>query len=192
MGDDLLEDLVDADSGLGRGEDGVVGVEADDVLDLLAHALRLGRGEVDLVDDGEDVEVVLDGQVAVGERLGLDALRGIDDEDGPLARGQRAGDFVREVDVAGGVDQVEGVLAVAERDGAGLDGDAALALEVHVVEHLLVHLARLHRARDLQQTVGERRLAVIDVGDDGEVADELGVGHGRGAENSEFRIANSE
>src|SRR5207244_9502597 len=38
-------------------------------------------------------------------------------------------------------------------------------------------VARLDRARDLQQTVGERRLAVIDVGDDREVADVLRVGH---------------
>ena len=108
--DDLLEDLVDADAGLGRGQDGVVGVEADHVLDLLAHALRLGRGEVDLVDDREDVEVVRDGQVAVGQRLRLHALRGVDDEDGPFAGRQRARDLVAEVDVSGRVDEVERVV----------------------------------------------------------------------------------
>ena len=98
--DDLLEDLVDADARLRRGQDGVVRVEADDVLDLLAHPLRLGRREVDLVDHREDVEVVVDGQVGVGQRLRLDALRGVDDENGALARGEAARDFVGEVDVA--------------------------------------------------------------------------------------------
>ena len=53
----------------------------------------------------------------------------------------------------------------------GLDGDAPLALEVHRVEDLRLHLARLQRAGDLEKAVGERRLAVVDVGDDGEVAD---------------------
>ena len=53
--------------------------------------------------------------------------------------------------------------------------DAALALEVHRVEQLVVHLARGDGARDLQDAVGERRLAMIDVGDDAEVADESGV-----------------
>ena len=53
----------------------------------------------------------------------------------------------------------------------GLDGDAPLALEVHRVEVLLLHVARLDRARDLEDAIGQRRLAVIDVGDDREVAD---------------------
>ena len=36
-----------------------------------------------------------------------------------------------------------------------------------------------HDAGDLQHPVGKRRLAVVDVGDDAEVADERGVGRGR-------------
>ena len=52
-----------------------------------------------------------------------------------------------------------------------LDRDAALALEVHRVEHLRFHLARLQRAGQLEKAVGERRLAVIDVRDDREIAD---------------------
>jgi hypothetical protein len=36
----------------------------------------------------------------------------------------------------------------------GLNGDAALALEVHCIEHLGLHLARGHRAGQLEQAVG--------------------------------------
>ena len=46
-------------------------------------------------------------EVDVGERLGLDALGGVDDEDGALAGLQAAADLVGEVDVAGRVDEVE-------------------------------------------------------------------------------------
>ena len=53
-----------------------------------------------------------------------------------------------------------------------LDGDAALALEIHGVEDLGFHLARLERAGELEEAIGQRRLAVVDVGDDREVADE--------------------
>ena len=56
-----------------------------------------------------------------------------------------------------------------------LDRDAALALEVHRVEDLRFHLARLERAGDLEKAVCQRRLAVVDVRDDREVADETGV-----------------
>src|SRR4051794_3391219 len=58
--DDGLEDFLDADAGLRAGEDGAAGIEADDLLDLLADAFRVGGGEVDLVDDGDDLVVVLD------------------------------------------------------------------------------------------------------------------------------------
>ena len=79
--------------------------------------------------------------------------------------------------MAGRVDQVELVhLAVlgrvVEPDGLRLDGDAALALDIHLVEELVVRLTLGERARDLEDAVGERGFAVIDVRDDREIADE--------------------
>ncbi len=165
-----------ADALLRRGEEDLVGAEAEGVDQLLRDALGLGAGQVDLVDDGDELQVGFHRQVDVGERLRLDALRGIDDEQGALAGGERAGDLVAEVDVAGGVDEVELVAdavlrAEGHADGLGLDGDALLALEVHVVEHLRGHVALRDGAGLLEQPVGERRFAVVDVGDDAEVAD---------------------
>ncbi len=64
-----------------------------------------------------------------------------------------------------------------DADRLGLDRDPALALELHRVEHLRAHLATGHRVRDLENAVGERRLAVVDVRDDREVADSVQV-HG--------------
>jgi hypothetical protein len=52
-----------------------------------------------------------------------------------------------------------------------LDRDAALALQVHRVEQLRAMVARVDRAGDLEDAVGQGRLPVIDVGDDREVAD---------------------
>ena len=65
------------------------------------------------------------------------------------------------------------------RTARGLDRDAALALEVHVVEQLLLHLARRDGAGELEKAVGQRRLAVVDVGNDREVADPGGYAHSR-------------
>ena len=68
-----------------------------------------------------------------------------------------------------------------------------------VVEHLLGHLALGQRAGLLDQAVRERRLAVVDVGDDREIpdrfdgmraherADSRGLGQGRGLEARSFR-----
>ena len=60
--------------------------------------------------------------------------------------------------------------SVFHRDGMGLDGDAALALEVHGVEHLLLGLALLDRSCDLQKAIGKSRFTVVDVSDDAKVA----------------------
>ena len=76
----------------------------------------------------------------------------------------------------GGVDQMQ-LIGLAVLRGVHhahrlrLDRDAALALEVHRVEHLRAHLTRRDRMRQLEDPIGERRLAVIDVRDDREVAD---------------------
>ena len=58
-----------------------------------------------------------------------------------------------------------------------LDRDPPLALEIHRVEHLSPHVALGDGVRQLEDAVGERRLAVVDVRDDREVADVLLV-HG--------------
>ena len=51
-----------------------------------------------------------------------------------------------------------------------LDGDAALPFQIHRVEQLLLHVAGSDRAGAMQQAVRERRLPVIDMGDDAEIS----------------------
>src|SRR5690606_39116980 len=58
----------------------------------------------------------------------------------------------------------------AQRRRLSLDRDAALALDVHRVEHLGLHLAIGQAAAAMNDAVGKRRFAVVDVGNDGEIA----------------------
>ena len=74
------------------------------------------------------------------------------------------------------VDQVEQVRLSIRRQvvhahGVQLDRDAPLALEFIVVQDLLSHLTPVESAGLLEQPVGQRALAMIDVSDDAEVAD---------------------
>lgn len=83
--------------------------------------------------------------------------------------------------MAGGVDEVQGVGDVVQRGERQphrlrLDGDAALALNVHPVEVLFAHPAVIDDSGQLEHAVGQRRLAMIDVRDDAEVADQRGIG----------------
>ena len=144
--DDGFENGFDIEAGLGRNADGVRRVDADHVLDLLLDAVGVGGRQIDLVQDREDLEIVVERLVDVGERLRLDALACVDDEDRAFAGGKRPRDLVGEVDVAGRVHQVQLIglpvlRAIIQANGLGLDRDAALALDVHRVEDLLLHLA---------------------------------------------------
>jgi hypothetical protein len=148
---------------------------ADELGDLGGGRVRIGLRQVDLVHHGDDLEVVLDRQIRIGDGLRLDPLRGVDDEQSAFAGLQGARNLVGEVDVARRVDQVQLVALPGHADGLGLDRDPALALELHRVEHLGAHVPPGHGLRQLEDAVGERRLTVVDMGDDREVADAFQV-----------------
>ena len=76
----------------------------------------------------------------------------------------------------GRVDEIELVALavllgrVIKSDRLGLDGDAALAFQLQRIEHLVLHFAGFQAAANLDEAVRQRGLAVIDVGDDREIA----------------------
>src|SRR5690606_11834698 len=98
-----------------------------------------------LVEHGNDFEIVLQGEISVRERLRFNALRRVNDKEGAFASGEGTGYFVAKVDVAGRVDQVELIVEtvlglIEQADALRLDGNAALALQIHRVEDLSLHL----------------------------------------------------
>ena len=191
MLDYAFQHRLDTDALLGRDRDGGERVESEILIDLLADTLDIRRRQIDLVDHWQQIEIVLEREVQVGDGLRLHPLGRVDDNNRPVAGHQRATHLVGEVDVARGIDEVELVALttrrhVVERHRVALDGDAALALDVHVIEQLVAELPRRNRSTGLDEAVGKRRLAMVDVGDDAEVAD---VPHGARAGNTGWRKA---
>ena len=180
--DHLVEQFGHTHTGLARHPQHLLGFTPDDVRDLARVPVWVGGRQVDLVEHRDDGEVVVHRQVQIRQRLRLDALRGIDEQHRPLARLQRTAHLVGEVDVSGCVDQVDDVVLVTDLprqpNVLRLDGDATLAFDIHPVEVLRAHRTLLHHAGELQHPVGQRRLSVIDVGDDAEVPDPQWVGEG--------------
>ena len=79
------------------------------------------------------------------------------------------------------VDQVEVVDLsvfgfVVQRSGLCLDGDAALFLDVHRVENLGFHFTRLESTTTLNQTIGQRGFAVVNVRNDRKISDVIHQG----------------
>ena len=88
---DAVEQLFDALPGLAAHAQHVLGRPADEARELARVLLRVGRRQVDLVEHGDDREVVLEREVQVRERLRLNALRGIHEQDRALAGRQGYG-----------------------------------------------------------------------------------------------------
>ena len=128
---------------------------------------------------------MLDRLIDVGERLRLNPLGRIHDEQRAFARGKAARHFIGKVHMARCVHEVQLISdaifgLIVEPDGLRFDRNAALFFNVHIVEHLLCarHFAVGQPARILDETVGERRFTVVDMGDNRKIADEAKVGHG--------------
>ena len=177
-----VDDLIHVETRFGRHAYRVRTVEADALFDFGLDSVGLGAGQIDFIEYGHYFMIVIQGQIDVGQSLGLHALGGVHHQQGPVARGQRARNLVVEVHVAGGVDEVEDVLPpvfvrVGDAHGLGLDGDAALALQVHLVQILIAGFAVADQARVFEDTIGQGGFAVVDVGDNAEIADVIQGSH---------------
>ena len=142
------------------------------------HRLHGGEevraGAVHLVDEGDARDAVAVGLPPDGLGLGLDARDGVEDGDGAVEDAQAALHLDRKVHVPGRIDDVDAKVAPERRRGGGRDRDAALLLLRHPVHdgRALVDLAHLvGAARVVEDPLGRRRLAGVDVGHDPDVAD---------------------
>ncbi len=149
---------------------------ADDVLYLVAHTLRVCRGQVYLVDDRHYLQIMLQCKIGVGKGLGLYALGGIHYEYSALTGGKGAGDLIVEVYVPRCVYKVEHVFlsvvcGIEEPHCSCLYGYAPLPLNVHVVKELILHVTQCHSLCKLQYPVGKGGFAVIYMGYDTKIPD---------------------
>src|SRR5665213_1444515 len=181
--DDGFQHAVDIEARLGGNRDCFRSVDADYVLDLLAHAFGFRGREVDLVQHRHDFEIGVDRLIDIRQRLGLHALARIHHQQCALTSGKAAAYLIGEVHMAGRVHEIEDVgltvfRLVFQANGLRLDGDATLALDIHGIEHLILHLTAGQPAGDLNQPVGQRGFAMVDMCDNGKIADFGEVDHG--------------
>ena len=133
-------------------------------------------GAVHLVDERDARDVVLVGLPP--DRLGLRLNAGdrVENGDGAVEYAETPLDLDGKVHVPGRIDNVDAVVAPERRRGSRRDRDAALLLLRHPVHRrgALVHLAHLVGATGVvEDPLGRRRLARVDVGHDPDVADAL-------------------
>ena len=155
----------------------VAGAElVEEVEGLVDDPVRARTVAVNLVDHHDRLEA--QGQRLLGHEAGLRhrAFDSIDEKQHAVDHAQHALDLATEVSVPRGVDDVDVHTLVIDRQVLGQDGDAPLLFEVVRIHHALGDvLVRGEGAGLLQELVDEGGLAVVDVGNDGDVTD--GTGH---------------
>jgi len=196
-----LETGTDGDGTLfgGDGEiahDGVVVGGNDDVdvlegldetlVGLFGVELEFEDGTIDLVDEDDGADTLGEGLAEDGFGLDADTFDAIDDDEGTISDTEGGSDFRGEVDVSGGVDEVDQEVAlvvleardesfvdvVVHGDGGGLDGDTTGDfIGAGVEEAGITGGFLLDDTGGSDEGVGEGGLTVIDVGDDGHVTD---------------------
>ena len=147
-----------------------VGLEAiDDRLDV---GVEVGPGAVEFVDETDARNLVAVGLTPDGLGLGLDPGDAVEDGDGAVENPEAALHLDREVDVAGGIDDVDVVVVPDAGGGGGGDGDPPLLLLLHPVHRggAFVDLADLVVAAGvIEDALGQGRLARVDMGHDPDV-----------------------
>ena len=137
---------------------------------VVERALGLGAGTVDLVDDNHDRKTGVDGVAQNKAGLGHGALERINQKQGAVRHAQNALDLAAKVGMAGGIEDVDLHALILDGDVLSQNGDAAFALLIVGVEHALLHLlVRTESIRGAKELVNQGSLAVVDVGDDGDV-----------------------
>ena len=169
----------------------VLGVEVhEQLVDLVEDGRDAGVGPVDLVDHDDHGQVVGERLAEHESRLRQRPFGGVDEQQHAVDHRQRPLDLTAEVGVTGRVDDVERHSVPHDRHVLGQDRDALFLLEVGRVHHPIgERLVDPERARLAQQRVDQGGLAVVDVGDDRQVA-KVGTG-GHDPKDANAPIVNS-
>ncbi len=148
------------------------GVEIDEqIVNLVQHFLRTGVGAVNLVDDQNRRQMGFERLAQHVARLRQRAFAGIDQQHDAIHHLERAFHFAAKVAVAGRVHDVDLYVVIEDGGVLGQNGDAALALQVVGVHDALDQvLVGAEGAALAQHGVNQRGLAVVHVGDDGDIA----------------------
>src|SRR3954451_10182616 len=114
-------------------------------------------------------------EMDVGDSLRFDALRSIDDQERAFTGRERTRNFICEINVSRGIEQIEPVFftrlrRVLHRHWMRLDRDSAFPFQIHGIEELILFFALVDRARSLQQSIRQSCLSVVDMRDDAEIA----------------------
>ena len=150
----------------------------EQVENLVDHPVRTCAGTVDLVDHHDRLEAHGERLLGNEARLRHRSVHRVHQDQHRVDHRQHAFDLATKVGVSRGVDDVDPVALPGDGGILGQDRDATFLFLIVAVHHPFGENGTIgERAGLLQQAVNESGLAMIDVGDDGDIAKAFD-GHG--------------
>ncbi len=177
-----LQHILNTQAGLGTAKHCVRSIYTDNVFNFFFNVVRVGAWQVNFVDNRDNLQIVVQRQVHVRQGLRLNALGRVNHQQRTLARSQCTRHLIGKIDMAGSINKVEHILLtvaclVDAAHGLRLNGDATLALQIHGVQNLVLHLALSKGSCIFNQSVCQGRLAMIYMGDNRKVTDVILCNH---------------
>ena len=143
---------------------------------LVENFFRIRILAVNLVDDHDRLRAGFQSFAQNKARLRLRAFGGIHHEQHAVNHVHDALDLAAEIRVSGRVHDVDVKILVFERGVFGADGDALFLFQIHRIHQALLlrlMLVGAERAGLFEQAIHERRFAVVNVRDNGDVSNVL-------------------
>ena len=114
-------------------------------------------------------------QITIGQRLRLNALRRVHYQKRAFTGSQASGHLVIKVNMSRRINQIERILLsvlcfIDQTDCLRLDRNAAFTFQIHIVKHLILHLSCRQQSRLFNNTVCQRRFAMINVCDNAKIS----------------------
>ena len=153
------------------------GVQRDEqIKNQIEDLVRRRIIAIDLIDNHDRLGTRFEGFAEHKPRLSLRTICGIDDQKNAVDHVHDAFDFAAKIGMPRRINDVDVVIVVFERSVLGLDGDTLFALQVHGVHDPFFRrlgLIGAERPGLFQQTIHQRGLAMINMGDNCNVSDML-------------------
>ncbi len=108
--------------------------------------LNICARQINLIDDGNNGQIIGHGQVNIGDGLSLHSLCGINQQERALTGREAPRHFIREIDVPRRINQMQGVRfpvlgLIPGSHRVGLNRNTTLTFEIHGIEDLIFGLS---------------------------------------------------
>lgn len=135
----------------------------------MSDPLRIGCRQVNLIEHRNYRKMLVYSLIQSRERLRLDPLRCVDEQNGSFHCSERTRDFVLEIDVSRGIYQIEFISFPMHPGRRQLDGDPPFLFDIHAVKHLIV-IYFPDCSGDLKHPIRQGGFSVIYMCDDTKIA----------------------